>query len=113
MALEIGQKLSHYQILKELGQGGMGVVYKAQDTKLNRTIALKFLPSQLISDGQIRKRFIHEARAVSAPDHSNIGTIFEINDNIETPFISIAYYGGKTLKQRIYLKPRSLYGKFH
>jgi hypothetical protein len=101
MALEIGQKLSHYQILKELGQGGMGVVYKAQDTKLNRTIALKFLPSQLISDGQIRKRFIHEARAVSAPDHSNIGTIFEINDNIETPFISIAYYGGKTLKQRI------------
>jgi serine/threonine protein kinase len=97
----IGKKILHYNILEKLGEGGMGVVYKAYDTKLNRTVALKFLPSQLIRDDETRKRFIHEARAASALDHPNIGTIFEINENIETPFISMAYYGGKTLKEKI------------
>lgn len=98
----IGQTISHYQIIEKLGEGGMGVVYKARDTSLNRLVALKFLPSHLIMDESTRKRFVVEAQAASALDHPNICTIHEIS---ETPdgqlFICMAYYEGKSLSQKI------------
>lgn len=98
----IGRVISHYRILDRIGAGGMGVVYRAEDTKLGRTVALKFLPPELTRDKKAKQRFIQEARAASAMDHSNICTIFEV-DEIEDDqiFISMAYYEGKTLKERI------------
>jgi TolB-like protein/class 3 adenylate cyclase/Tfp pilus assembly protein PilF/predicted Ser/Thr protein kinase len=98
----IGKLISHYTILEKLGQGGMGVVYKAFDTKLNRTVVLKFLPDDLTRDQEAIDRFITEAQAVSALDHANICTIHEINETEEGQmFICMAYYQGETLQQRI------------
>lgn len=98
----IGQTVSHYQSIEKLGQGGMGVVYKAFDTKLNRTVVLKFLPDDLTRDQEAIDRFITEAQAASAPDHANICTIHEIDETEEGQmFICIAYYQGETLQQRI------------
>lgn len=98
----IGQTLQHYKILSELGRGGMGVVYKAHDTKLNRTVALKFLPPDLTRDQEAIDRFVNEAQAASSLDHANICTIYEINETAEGRlFIAMAGYDGETLQEKI------------
>jgi serine/threonine protein kinase/Flp pilus assembly protein TadD len=98
----IGKTVSHYRILEQLGAGGMGVVYKAEDLTLRRTVALKFLGAELSTNTLAQKRFIAEARAASSLDHPNIGTIFEINNTPDgSTFIAMAYYGGGTLQNKI------------
>jgi serine/threonine protein kinase/Tfp pilus assembly protein PilF len=110
----IGHTVSHYRILETLGEGGMGVVYKAEDTKLQRTVALKFLSPALTSDPEAKKSFINEAQAASALDHPNICTIYEINETAEGQvFISMAYYQGETLKNKIERGPTSLKEAIH
>lgn len=98
----IGQTISHYKILDKLGEGGMGVVYKAEDTKLHRPVALKFLPPELTRDVEAKERFVHEAQAASALDHPNIAVVHEIDETKDgSSFICMAYYEGKTLKEKI------------
>ena len=110
----IGNIISHYKILEKLGEGGMGVVYKALDTTLNRNVALKFLPPHLTSDPSIRKRFINEARAASALDHPNICTIHEINKTEDDQlYICMAYYEGESLSQKIKRGPLPLDESMH
>jgi len=94
----IRKTISHYKILEKIGEGGMGVVYRAQDTKLDRIVALKFLPKHLLCDEEAKARFVHEAKAASALDHPNIGTIYEIDEAEGECFISMVYIKGQSLK---------------
>ncbi len=94
----IGKIISHYKIIEKIGEGGMGVVYKAEDTKLDRTVALKFLPQHLTSTDTERARFLQEAKAAAALNHANVCVIHEIQDSADEPFIVMEYVDGQTIR---------------
>ncbi len=104
----IGRTVSHYRIIERIGSGGMGVVYKAEDSKLKRTVALKFLAQGSLADDEGKKRFMHEAQASAVLDHPNICTIYEIVEEGDEVFISMAYIEGKSLEDRIASGPLPL-----
>jgi serine/threonine-protein kinase len=112
----IGKTISHYKIIEKLGEGGMGVVYKGEDLMLERTVAIKFLTSQLNADQIGKKRFIQEAKAASALDHPNICTVHEIVETESAPgkagddqiFIVMAHYEGETLKEKVQIIHRDI-----
>ena len=108
-SLQKGAILSRrYKIIEELGRGGMGVVYKAEDTKLKRNVALKFLPAELVQIPEVKTRFMREAQSAAALDHPNICTIHEFDETEEKPFISMAYIEGHSLKDKIESGPIDL-----
>ena len=104
----VGSSISHYKILEKLGEGGMGVVYKAEDTKLGRPVALKFLPSHLLGDTEVRKRFEREAKASAALSHANVCTVHEIDEADGQTFIAMEFIEGESLDKRIEKGPLKL-----
>ena len=109
MALTPGAQLGPYTVVSRLGQGGMGVVYLAQDPRLKRQVAIKLLPPDLTRDDTAKQRFLQEAQAASALDHPNICTIFEINETADGQlYLVMAHYEGETLKDRIARGPLPL-----
>ncbi|MEX2300600.1 MAG: protein kinase, partial [Bryobacterales bacterium] len=97
----IGQTISHYRIVEKLGEGGMGVVYKATDTKLDRTVALKFLAAHLLNDGEAKQRFLREAKAAAALHHANICTVHEVDEAGGITFLAMAFIEGESLEDKI------------
>jgi len=104
----INQTISHYKILEEIGSGGMGVVYKAEDTKLDRLVALKFLPPHLMTSEEEKSRFVHEAKTAATLNHTNICTIHEIDEHDGQTFIAMEYIEGQSLKNKITERPLKL-----
>jgi serine/threonine protein kinase len=105
----IGQTIAKYRILEKLGQGGMGVVYKAEDLRLGRHVALKLLPPELTLNGPARTRFLQEARTVSSFEHPNICVLHEVDETADgRMFMAMTYYQGETLKEKIARGPMSV-----
>jgi serine/threonine protein kinase len=109
----IGQTISHYRIVEKLGEGGMGVVYKAEDTKLRRTVALKFLRGDLIESSESKERFLREAQAAAGLDHPNICTVHEIDEAEGKTFLAMALVEGQSVKDKIAARPLKLDEALH
>ncbi len=108
MPMEPGQMLSHYRLIEKIGEGGMGVVWKARDEKLRRDVALKVLPADLVEDLERRRRLLREARSAAAINHPNIGTVYEVDEAEGTVFIAMELVEGKTLRSLLRGKPLAI-----